>query len=230
MAYTLRQKFSNLAFFILNVVITYGSMTGIFGPTNSDISKKYPTLITPAGYAFSIWGIIFLLEAVWTVLQFLNRFADSKYFNQVVPVSWAATCVFQSLWTVIFAREQLALSLACIIGIWLSLLVTIVSQCCSGCCRRSETASANVDLIPLKKPEQTSTVLEYFLLSFPFQLHFAWVTAATVVLANLVLVANTEDPSCLVSGAIVGLAVLAIVAGVARSNPVSLLSNCLQLT
>ena len=30
--------------------------------SNKQISERYPTLITPAGWAFAIWGPIFLLE------------------------------------------------------------------------------------------------------------------------------------------------------------------------
>ena len=32
--------------------------------TNTVVSKAYPTLVTPAGWAFSIWGIIYTLEGV----------------------------------------------------------------------------------------------------------------------------------------------------------------------
>lgn len=33
------------------------------------VSEAYPTLFTPAGWAFSIWGIIFLLEGAFSVYQ-----------------------------------------------------------------------------------------------------------------------------------------------------------------
>ena len=33
----------------VNLGITYGSLTGAFGPTNSSLSAKYHTLITPSG-------------------------------------------------------------------------------------------------------------------------------------------------------------------------------------
>eukprot|EP00439_Symbiodinium_sp_Y106_P068896 s2156_g11.t1 len=39
----------NLAAFLVNLGITYGSLTGAFGPTNSSLSAKYHTLITPSG-------------------------------------------------------------------------------------------------------------------------------------------------------------------------------------
>ena len=39
------------------------------GSSNSEISAKYPTLVTPSGWAFSIWGIIFLSEGASVVWQ-----------------------------------------------------------------------------------------------------------------------------------------------------------------
>ena len=69
MPLSIAYKISNVAFYVLNVVVTYLSMTGIFGPTNSDLSQKYQTLVTPAGWAFSIWGAIFILEGIFVVVQ-----------------------------------------------------------------------------------------------------------------------------------------------------------------
>nr|MBS0038460.1 hypothetical protein [Saprospiraceae bacterium] len=45
---------------VLAMNFIYGS--GMWGTaTVGEISAQYPTLITPAGYAFSIWGVIYLL-------------------------------------------------------------------------------------------------------------------------------------------------------------------------
>merc|ERR1719329_1142985 len=46
------------------IVINVGSGKGWFGPSNADISAKWPVPLTPAGWAFSIWGLIFLLQLV----------------------------------------------------------------------------------------------------------------------------------------------------------------------
>ena len=45
------------------------SNTGLLGPTNGEISDRYPTLIVAAGYAFAIWGPIFLLDVVFGIAQ-----------------------------------------------------------------------------------------------------------------------------------------------------------------
>ena len=43
------------------IVVSWLSTTGVFnGHTMADLSARYPTPVTPAPYAFSIWGLIYL--------------------------------------------------------------------------------------------------------------------------------------------------------------------------
>ena len=47
------------------------SSTGMLSPNKiGEISDKYPTKITPAGGAFSIWGVIYTIEALFVLYQF----------------------------------------------------------------------------------------------------------------------------------------------------------------
>ena len=50
-------------------VVSWFSQQGVFGPTNGAISDRYPTLIVAAGYAFAIWGLIFLWDMVFGAWQ-----------------------------------------------------------------------------------------------------------------------------------------------------------------
>src|SRR5205823_422208 len=55
-----------------NIFLNYYSNTHPFaGQTMGMVSAKYPTLLTPAGYAFSIWGLIFLGLVVYAIWQLL---------------------------------------------------------------------------------------------------------------------------------------------------------------
>merc|ERR1719272_1299608 len=111
----------NLAAYLLNTVVTYTSLTGIFGATNTELSNKYQTLITPAGWAFAIWGPIFIWELVFTVAQMCPRFRNSKVVQLISPWWWAL-CAFQSLWTFAFAQDQVTLALVLMLCILTSLL------------------------------------------------------------------------------------------------------------
>lgn len=48
-------------------LVAWLSQTGAFGPDQAEISNRYPTLLVAAGYAFSVWGLIFLLDVAYAV-------------------------------------------------------------------------------------------------------------------------------------------------------------------
>ncbi|XP_062891300.1 uncharacterized protein LOC134338921 isoform X2 [Mobula hypostoma] len=52
---------------ILNALAGNGPESGIFLQTVGNLSRKYYTEFTPAGWTFSIWGIIYTWQAVWLV-------------------------------------------------------------------------------------------------------------------------------------------------------------------
>ena len=54
-----------LLFALAMPVVSWWSQSGAFGPDNGTVSDRYPTLLVAAGYAFSIWGLIFLLDLVY---------------------------------------------------------------------------------------------------------------------------------------------------------------------
>jgi hypothetical protein len=68
-------RWVNVLAFALTVVVNSlaGGTTLIGGKLTSEISDANLTLITPAGYVFSIWGIIYILLGVFVVYQALPR-------------------------------------------------------------------------------------------------------------------------------------------------------------
>ncbi len=65
----------NTLTFLLALYINFLSSTGVIsGDTVSDISSKYTTLITPAGYAFAIWGFIYIMLTGFIGFQWYSVF------------------------------------------------------------------------------------------------------------------------------------------------------------
>lgn len=180
----------NLIAYSVNCGVTYTSLTGIFGETNGDLSQKYQTLVTPAGFAFSIWGPIFVGEGVFTVAQLLPRVRTSEVVQAVTPW-WVAACLFQVLWTICFAQEVIPLSLACMLAILLSLLGLAWST----------------DGLPM-------TCAEYAYLRAPFSLHLGWIIAATAVNANVQADAAMASPEALGGLAVTSLGVVCVLAAI----------------
>ena len=64
-------KWINILAFVLTVIVNSiaGSTTILGRKLTAEISDANPTLITPAGYVFSIWGIIYILLGAFVVFR-----------------------------------------------------------------------------------------------------------------------------------------------------------------
>ena len=96
-------------------LIGWLSNSGLIGPSNGEISDRYPTLIVAAGYAFAIWGPIFLLDVVFGLRQAMVE-GDARL--RVIRVLSAAGFALTSAWMLVFPVEWFGLALAII---WASL-------------------------------------------------------------------------------------------------------------
>jgi len=173
-----RRNWLNLVAYVLNSVITYTSLTGVFGETNTELSDKYQTLITPAGFAFSIWGPIFIWEAVFAVAQMLPRFRGCQVVQVMSPWWWGA-CLAQCGWTLGCAQDVIPLSL---------LLMLAILGCLLG-------ASASTDGLDL-------SWAEYLCLRAPLSLHLGWIAVASAVNANVQFDAAKASPEALLAAAV----------------------------
>jgi hypothetical protein len=88
---------------------TFNLVNGRIGShtqTVADVSDKYPTLFTPAGYAFAIWGLIYGATLLYSVLAMLPSQLDVRLHDRVAP--WLVlTNALASLWVSLFTAEQL---------------------------------------------------------------------------------------------------------------------------
>ena len=144
------------------VIFNYLSATGILGGTDTRIiSDRYPTSITPAGYAFAIWGLIYFGVIIFSIYQALpSQFERFRGIRRVYILS----CLFNCLWLYFWSLEAIVLC----VGIILLLLLTL--------------GFINFKL------KTTETSGEYWFAKVPFGIYFGWVTAATLVNMMIALV------------------------------------------
>ncbi|MCA9581830.1 MAG: hypothetical protein KC416_08545, partial [Myxococcales bacterium] len=125
---------------IVNLVVVLGTIAwnyganaiGVAGNTVGSLSDQYNALFTPAGYAFSIWGLIFLglvangVYLAWSAFsQAPGGGASSDTILRMVPplvVANLANCAWIWLWL----TERTGLSLVAMAVILFSLGVVIV--------------------------------------------------------------------------------------------------------
>ncbi|WP_064747074.1 hypothetical protein [Lysobacter antibioticus] len=98
-------------------VVAWFSQRGAFGPDNGSLSDRYPTLLVAAGYAFSIWGAIFLLDLSFALWQARSRYRDAPALVRVRPAV-AAGFTLTALWMPVFSQQWFWPALAII---WLAL-------------------------------------------------------------------------------------------------------------
>ena len=188
------KNFLNFFAYVLNIMVVYGMMmygikdAGWIGtPDNGELSRKYPTIVTPAPAAFSIWAVIFLAQGVWAVLQLLPRFRAHPMVQDGVWYSYASVTATQIGWTFAFAYEVIPLSLAFMLAILGSLYAILYSQYYA---------------------KSDGSLSEFWALRFPFAVHAGWITAATALNVNVQVVAMDQPAYVQLAVAIVTLAVL----------------------
>ncbi|KAL7574418.1 hypothetical protein ACA910_015793 [Epithemia clementina (nom. ined.)] len=194
----------NLIAYIMNCLITYG--IGVFGgKTNAELSRKYQTLVTPIGFAFAIWGVIFLAQLVWVlyplflVLTQRDQTVAKVWVKDSVGFLYLWIVLMQSAWTLVFSHEIIWLSACAMLALCGFLWSTVWALL------RTKQARA-------QGQEPSMSITSYLLWIFPFTLHAGWVTAATAVNLNLVLVQDNATVTAQFVAAVVSLLVLFVVA------------------
>lgn len=156
--------------------------------TPEEISDKYATLVTPAGYAFSIWSLIYAGLIAFSIYQLLPsnlvKFRSIRTF-------YILSCALNCGWIYFWHNDQIAVCFALIFLL-----------------------AASLFLINLYL-RTTETPGEYWLAKAPFGIYFGWVTAATLVnFAILLVYWNVQLSPSAQTGLSVGLILLAAALGV----------------
>jgi hypothetical protein len=97
------------------------------GSTMADISAKYETLFTPAGYAFSIWGLIYLLLISFTAFQWYSYIKHRQDENLKRTGIWfAVSNLANGFWVAAFLTGSVGLSVVIMLVLLLSLIILTV--------------------------------------------------------------------------------------------------------
>ncbi len=106
-------KVTNIIAFVLTVAVNglAGSTTVLGGKNTAQISDANPTLITPAGYVFSIWGVIYILLGVFVVYQALPN-QQGKDFQKRIGWLFVLSSIVNIAWLFLWQFELLTLSVS----------------------------------------------------------------------------------------------------------------------
>lgn len=156
----------NIAAFVAVVVVNALANTLPFnGITTGEIADSYPSLFTPAGYVFSIWGLIYLLLAAFVIYQALPANRDNPRLARLGYL-FVVSCAFNIAWLFAWHYLQIPLSMLLMLG----LLTTLVLSY-----ERLEIGQSNVS-----RGESLAVRLA-------FSVYLGWITVATVANASVTL-------------------------------------------
>lgn len=120
---------SNLIVLILVFIFNFLTGTGLINDlSQADISAMYPTKITPAGFAFSIWGLIYTLVFI-SVVWMLYKYKDKEMDKIIQAISgwFILSSLANILWTVTFSYLKLPLSTLLISVLLISLVMILIN-------------------------------------------------------------------------------------------------------
>ena len=170
------------------IAFNWLAATGRLGGVDTgEISDKYSTLITPAGYAFSIWSLIYIGLIAFSVYQALP--ANIARFRPL-RTPYIFTCALNCAWLYFWHEEQIVLCFVIILALALTLLF--------------------INFI-MREPE---SLADRWLVKVPFELYFGWVTAATLVNFAIMLKFLRVDLSS-TANTVLGVFLILLAAGLA---------------
>lgn len=114
---------TNLVMLAATLVFNLLSQLGVFNDmTNAEVSGMYQTKITPAGFAFSIWGLIYTLLIITMAWLFYKR-ENEKVARVIDAIGYyfIIASVANISWIILFAYLQIGISTIAISILLLSL-------------------------------------------------------------------------------------------------------------
>ncbi|SIR07688.1 hypothetical protein SAMN05920897_1351 [Alkalispirochaeta americana] len=160
-----RQWMCFITLAVVLVVNFLATALSLGGTATGELAREFDVLFLPAGYVFSIWGLIYLLAIAFSVYQALPRHRDERDLDRI----GTAFCISNAanvLWLVFFHYRLTALSLVAM-TVLLGALIYIFVLISPG-----ETFGPGARL---------------WLVHVPFGIYLGWVSVATVANVTQVL-------------------------------------------
>ncbi len=132
------------------------------GKTQAQLSGHYPNLFTPAGYIFSVWGVIYMLLFGFIIYQlyvlFVTHHRDKMRVLYISPL-FIGVCLCNAGWLFAWHYELITISvLIMIIHLWLLVLI-------------HDRLSLSIAWWPLAPK---------IWIDIPFSIYLGWICVATI--------------------------------------------------
>ena len=111
------RQFVTIAAFVMTLVINgLANIIPINGVTTGELSDRYDVFFVPAGYAFSIWSLIYLGLLGYVIYQALPRNKRNPVLRGIAPY-FIASSLFNSGWILVWHYGFVLLSLGLMVAL-----------------------------------------------------------------------------------------------------------------
>jgi hypothetical protein len=138
--------------------------------TTGELSDQYPNLFVPAGLTFSIWGVIYILLAIFVIYGLvvaIRKDSEKASFIENIGILFFISCLANIGWIFAWHYGILPLSLVLMV-ILLGSLITIYLR--------------------LRIGKSDATRKEKYMVHLPFSVYLGWITIATIANITALLV------------------------------------------
>ena len=191
-------------------------ITAIFESSTGAISRKYEVGITPAGWTFSIWGIIYTWEALWilyTLINLCRRVDNGRAYNSpiLLPVAFFAVFMLNMglnlTWIFVFDHEYIEVAFVTLFFISVTLYI------CMGISYKY--LDDNKDVLT-KTGRKKDIWLIRILVQNGLGIYATWTTIATLLNMAMVMIYRASpgvanEDACTVALALLGAELLTFV-------------------
>lgn len=146
------------------------------GYSTGEISDMYPNLFVPAGFTFSIWGVIYLLLLAYVVysssILWKQNSADAMLpVVKAVAPYFILTCALNGTWIIMWHKLLVEISLLIMIAFLITLIIIYLKL------QQHRTKLKGVNM----------------LLHVPFVVYLGWISVATIANTTALLVHHKWD-------------------------------------
>jgi translocator protein len=152
-----------LALVVVLTVNALASILRINGMNTGEISDLYPSLFTPAGFTFSIWGVIYLLQMSFVIAQF--KIKEENYFKELSLWYWLS-CIANVSWILVWQYLFTTASVVVMLVLLFSLMRIFL----------------------LLQQSKMKNTIEQVFIKLPFVVYLAWICVATIANISALLV------------------------------------------
>ena len=155
---TIRQYVNLLSVLLALIVNVLASVLPLNGQNTGEISDRFRVYFVPAGYVFSIWGIIYIGWIAFTIFQFLPSQKGSPRLRRMGYL-FAISNIFNAAWLFCWHYNLFGLSVL----VMLVLLGLLIAS-----------------YLRLNVNRSSVTRVEYWSVDVLFSVYLGWITVATV--------------------------------------------------